>query len=51
MMPEQAPTTQATPQAPMVQAARGGIMGFKEEGFVEDPNKDILQQILAALKR
>jgi hypothetical protein len=46
MMPEQAPTIQATPQAPMVQAARGGIMGFKEEGFVEDPNKDILQQIL-----
>jgi hypothetical protein len=38
MMPEQAPTTQAAPQAPMVQAARGGIMGF-EEGFVEDPVK------------
>jgi hypothetical protein len=35
MMPEQAPTTQATPQAPMVQAARGGIMGFNEEGFVD----------------
>jgi hypothetical protein len=30
----------------MVQAARGGIMGFKEEGFVEDPDKDVLQQIL-----
>jgi hypothetical protein len=50
MMPEQAPMTQATPQAPMVQAARGGIMGFKEDGFVEDPNKDALQAVLDAQK-
>jgi len=51
VMPEQAPTTQATPQAPMVQAARGGIMAFAKAGEVEDPddeNKDP-NEILAAL--
>jgi hypothetical protein len=31
MMPEQAPSTQAVPQAPMMQAAKGGIMGFAGE--------------------
>ena len=36
MMPEQAPTIQATPQAPMVQAARGGIMGFEEGGVTDE---------------
>jgi hypothetical protein len=50
MMPQQAPTTQATPQAPqmaqqtpqqpMMQAARGGIMSFKEEGAVESEGDD-----------
>lgn len=45
MMPEQAPTTQATPQVPMMQAARGGIMGFAgNQGSVV--TEDILQQIL-----
>jgi hypothetical protein len=45
MMPEQ---QQMAPQ--MVQAANGGIMGFKEDGFVEDPNKDALQAVLDAQK-
>jgi hypothetical protein len=50
MMPQQAPTTQATPQAPqmaqqapqqpMMQAARGGIMGFADEGAVESDDDD-----------
>jgi hypothetical protein len=45
MMPEQAPATQATPQAPMMQAAKGGIMGFAgNQGSVV--TEDILQQIL-----
>ena len=45
MMPEQAPSTQAVPQAPMMQAAKGGIMGFAgdNESLVTE---DILQQIL-----
>jgi hypothetical protein len=45
MMPEQAPSTQAVPQAPMMQAAKGGIMGFagNEQSLVTE---DILQQIL-----
>ena len=49
LMPEQAPTTQATPQAPMVQAARGGIMGFagNEQSLVTE---DILQAALDAQK-
>jgi hypothetical protein len=48
MMPEQAPATQATPQAPMVQAARGGIMHFDKGDLVtdDDENKD---EIFAAL--
>ena len=43
MMPEQAPTTQATPQAPMVQAARGGIMGFagNQGSVVEDDEEEV----------
>jgi hypothetical protein len=54
MMPEQAPSTQAVPQAPqmaqqpMMQAARGGIMGFNEAGLVEQ--KDMLQAVLDAQK-
>ena len=46
MMPEQAPTTQTTPQAPMMQAAKGGIMGFAgdDESLVTD---DRLREILA----
>jgi hypothetical protein len=49
MMPEQAPTTQAAPQAPMVQAARGGIMGFagNNQSLVTD---EMQEEILAALK-
>ena len=43
-MPEQAPSTQATPQAPMMQAARGGIMGFADAGAVVDDEK--LREIL-----
>jgi hypothetical protein len=48
MMPEQAPTIQATPQAPMVQAARGGIMGFagNDQSLVTE---DKMQEVLAEL--
>jgi hypothetical protein len=46
MMPEQAPSTQAVPQAPMMQAAKGGIMGFADEGLVEQ--KDMMQAALDA---
>jgi len=48
MMPEQAPTTQATPQAPMVQAARGGIMGFagNDQSLVtEDKMREVLAEL------
>lgn len=48
MMPQQAP--QQTPQAPTVQAARGGIMAFNgdDESLVTNENKDP-DEILAAL--
>ncbi len=48
MMPEQAPTIQATPQAPMVQAARGGIMGFagNDQSLVtEDKMREVLAEL------
>ena len=48
MMPEQAPTTQATPQIPMVQAARGGIMGFagNDQSLVtEDKMREVLAEL------
>jgi hypothetical protein len=47
MMPQQAPTTQATPQMaqqPMVQAARGGIMVFEEGGVTDDRLREILDE-------
>jgi hypothetical protein len=40
MMPEQAPAAQVTPQSPMVQAARGGIMAFKNAGSVEEEEEE-----------
>jgi hypothetical protein len=57
MMPEQAPSTQATPQAPqapqmaqqpMMQAAKGGIMHFKNAGQVGDGEPDE-EEVTAAL--
>jgi hypothetical protein len=47
MMPEQAPSTQAVPQAPMMQAAKGGIMGFNGEDG-SSITEDILQKALDA---
>lgn len=47
MMPEQAPTAQATPQAPMVQAARGGIMGFAKAGEVKDSDDEDEDEVTA----
>jgi hypothetical protein len=45
MMPEQAPSTQAVPQAPMMQAAKGGIMGFNGEDG-SSITENILQKAL-----
>ena len=47
MMPEQAPTAQTTPQAPMVQAARGGIMGFAKAGEVKDSDDEDEDEVTA----
>jgi hypothetical protein len=55
MMPEQAATTQAVPQAPqmaqqpMMQAAKGGIMHFKNAGQVGDGETEEEEDQLAGL--
>jgi hypothetical protein len=40
IMPQQAPSMQETPQAPVMQAAHGGIMGFKDRGAVESDDEE-----------
>jgi hypothetical protein len=47
-MPEQAPSTQAVPQAPMMQAARGGIMGFAGDDqslVTEDKMREVFAEL------